>query len=390
MTATVPAAFPFVEVNIDTSALQPVAQRSPGVLAIVGSTGANPGTAAENTPTPVSTLDEAATLFTTINGGVPAENPLYSALKLAMLQTPQPSKFYGVREGGDLVAALASLDAADDVTFVVLAGTTTVGTAATNAAPATGLHALKAHAEDMTLVGNKRIGVAMIDPSVARSATYVTDTVGAAESLRSPISRMVLVAARGAAEDAAVAAAAAIAGHPPSMSIVLKRVNGVTLPLRQQYSPGEITGLSEAGIIPLIDPALIVGSSIHFADGRCFTSADDLLFVDLVRTLDDIDFRLKAGLIGLVGDARITKSGLTALRTQIEGILGPLQRTAVIDMFTIHIPALDVLSVPDTTWTEADKSLIKDSRTNRAVDAYVTITYGPATHRIKVTLAPTF
>jgi hypothetical protein len=174
------------------------------------------------------------------------------------------------------------------------------------------------------------------------------------------------------------------------MSIVLKRVNGVTLPLRQQYSPGEITGLSEAGIIPLIDPALIVGSSIHFADGRCFTSADDLLFVDLVRTLDDIDFRLKAGLIGLVGDARITKSGLTALRTQIEGILGPLQRTAVIDMFTIHIPALDVLSVPDTTWTEADKSLIKDSRTNRAVDAYVTITYGPATHRIKVTLAPTF
>jgi hypothetical protein len=31
MPATVTAAYPYIEVNIDTSALQPVAQRSPGV-----------------------------------------------------------------------------------------------------------------------------------------------------------------------------------------------------------------------------------------------------------------------------------------------------------------------------------------------------------------------
>ena len=31
---TVPIAFPFIEVNIDTSGLAPVAQRSPGVVAV--------------------------------------------------------------------------------------------------------------------------------------------------------------------------------------------------------------------------------------------------------------------------------------------------------------------------------------------------------------------
>ena len=37
---TVVAAYPYIEVTVDTSALQPVAQRSPGVLAVVGATAA--------------------------------------------------------------------------------------------------------------------------------------------------------------------------------------------------------------------------------------------------------------------------------------------------------------------------------------------------------------
>ena len=46
------------------------------------------------------------------------------------------------------------------------------------------------------------------------------------------------------------------------------------------------------------------------------------------NVLDDIDFRLKAGLIGSVGDARITKAGLTLVANRIDGILGPLKRGA--------------------------------------------------------------
>jgi hypothetical protein len=142
---TVAAAYPYIEVTVDTSALQPIAQRSPGVLAVVGVTpaGSAGGAAAPNTPTLVTTLDDADTLFSRVTGGVAASNPLHDALVLALLQDPKPSTLYGVRmDGGNVAAALASLDAADDVTFVALAATTDVGGAAAGGNAPTGLTAL--------------------------------------------------------------------------------------------------------------------------------------------------------------------------------------------------------------------------------------------------------
>ena len=84
-----------------------------------------------------------------------------------------------------------------------------------------------------------------------------------------------------------------------------------------------------------------MGGGFFFADGRLFTTDANLLFVDIVRILDDIDFRLKAGLIGAVGDARITKPGLIGLKTRVDGIMGPLKRAATIDDYTIDIPVLE-------------------------------------------------
>jgi hypothetical protein len=392
--ATIEAAFPFIEVTIDTSELRPVAQRSPSVVAVVGVTpsGAPGGDAQLNTPIQVSTLDDAATLFARKKqDGTVAETPLYSSLALALEQDPKPSRIYGVRaEAGKYAAALAGLEAADDVTFVSLAREVDVGAAATDAAAATGLLALKAHVEAISAGGNKRIGVAMVDPARQKSATYVKDLLTAVTPLRSDSSRMVLVAARGATGDVATAAMAAMAGFPPQASILLKPVRGVTIPIEQQYSPSEIKALSEGNVVPIIDPALIPGESLHFAEGRCFTSNADLLYVDIVRVLDDIDFRLKAGLVGAVGDARITKPGLTALGLRTEGILGPLQRAAVIDRFTVSIPVLDILNVPESARTPTDTAIVTTARASRSVDMLVTVVYGPAVHRLKVTLAPKF
>jgi len=388
--ATIPAAFPFIEVKIDTSALTPVAQRSPGVIAIVGKSAA--GSAAVNKPFAIDTLDQAAELFATKNAdGTVTETPLYSSLKIAILQDPKPSKIYGVKVDTDnYAAALASLEAADDVTFVSLSNEVTVGAAAGGGAAATGLVALKDHVETMSAQGQKRIGVAMVDPATAKSNTYVDDVNNTVDSLKSSSSRMVMIAARGATGDAATAAMAAIAGFDPQVSVVLKKVRGFSMPVESQYSPSEIKGLSEAGIIPIIDPALIVGESLHFAEGRCFTTDASLLYIDIVRVLDDIDFRLKAGLIGAVGDARITKSGMTMLKTRVEGILGPLQRSAVIVDFAIDIPVLSILSVPETAWNATDRAIVQTARANRMVDLFVSVTYGPAVHLLKVTLSPKF
>jgi hypothetical protein len=201
---------------------------------------------------------------------------------------------------------------------------------------------------------------------------------------------MVLVAARGSTTDAATAAMAAIAGYRPHVSMVLKQVRGVSLSLASQYGPSEIKGLSEAGINPLIDPALIVGEGFYFGEGRTYSTDPALIYIDTVRVLDDIDFGLKAGLIGMIGDARITKAGMTQVALRVEGILGPLRQEAVIDDFSINIPVLNILRLPQSSWTPTDASLIQTARANRTVEMFVSITYGPAVHRLRVTLAPKF
>lgn len=383
------AAFPFIEVKIVPPA-PPVAQRAPGVIAIVGNApaGANGGAAAANVPVRIDTLDDAVANFANkdANNNV-IRNSLYDSIELAMLQDPKPSKIYGVKTaGGNYAGALAGLEATDDVTFVSLANEKTVGAAAAGANPPTGLMALKAHVEAMSAQGQRRIGVAMVDPATDKSTTYVADIVAAVANLKSSTSRMVMIAARGANQDVATAAMSAVAGFAPHISVVLKKVRGITMPKAKQYNPSEIKGLSEADIIPLIDPALIVGESLHFADGRLFTTDASLLHIDRVRTLDDIEFRLRAGLIGLIGDARITKPGMTLLKVTTDGILGPLKRNAVIDDYTIEIPVLDILGTPQAAWTPTEANIVTTARANRTVDMMVTITYGPAVSTLKVSL----
>ena len=100
MPQTLPAAFPYIQVNINTAGLVPTAQRLPGVIAIVGETpaGADGGTALVNRPEEVASIAHAAQLFAKVsNAGVVTPTTLYESLRLAMLQDPKPSKVYGVR-----------------------------------------------------------------------------------------------------------------------------------------------------------------------------------------------------------------------------------------------------------------------------------------------------
>jgi hypothetical protein len=386
-------AYPFIEVNIDTSGLTPVAERAPGVIAVVGES--NAGDAAVNTPV---TVEAAADVQARFGAGT----RLSASLDAALLQDPRPSKVYGVKANGspptaaNYTDALASLEAADDVTFVSLANEP-VNLGAQSSNTATQLLApLKTHVENMSAAGLKRIGVAMVNPAT-KSSTDVATILDRAANLKSSVSRMVLVAARGAVADgttdpadAATASMAAFAGYRPQISVVLKKVRGIQMPTATQFAPGEIKDLSEGDIIPIIDPVLIPGEGLHFAEGRTFTSDPDLLYVDIVRVLDDIDFRLKAGLVGSVGDARITKAGLTAVKARTEGILGPLQQNAVIDDFSVSIPVLDILFIPEAARSPADVNTVNTARANRTVEMHVSITYGPAVHLLVVTLAPKF
>jgi hypothetical protein len=385
MSVAAPPAFPFIEVQIDTTRLRPVAQRSPGVIAVVGT-----GTKGdENVPTEISTSDDAS--------GFGATSTLRASLELAMAQNPKPSKIYGVRASTnaagdpDYATALDSLAGADDVTFVALASEPNPGNAGAK------LLALLAHVENTSKEGNKRIGFAEVDPATAKSASYVADTVTKYDPIKSTVSRMVLVAARGAKDtstgndaDVATAAMAALAGYQPQISPVLKPIRGLRIATQDKYTPSEIKGLSTANIIPIIDPALIPGDGLFFGEARTFTSDTDLLYVDVVRTLDQVEFALKAGLIGSVGDARITKAGMMSVQLQTEAILGVMARNEMIAGFRVQIPVLDVLSIPEATRTPPEKEIVRQARQTRSVEMTVQIEYGPAVHYLLVHLAAGF
>ncbi len=374
----IPAAFPYITVDI-VPPPAPAAERSPGVIAVVGKTpnGANGGSQPVNKPIVVETLSDAANYFAKVNpDGSVAPTDLYNSLVLAMEQTPKPSKIYGVRvNADDYAAALSSIEGVDDITMVSLANEKTVGTAAAN----TGLNALKKHVESVSAQGSRRIGVAMVDSSRVKSNTYVADTLAdvatAPNSLKSDVGRMIM---------------AAIAGYEPQVSVVLKPINGIQIPNGSQYSPSEIMGLAQEGIIPIIDPSLIVGDSLHFGDGRTFSGNATVAYIDFVRVIDDIEFRLKAGLIGAIGDSRITKEGMTSLKVRLEGILGPLQRRAVIDDFQVDIPVLTILSMPESARNTTDNAILVTARQDRNVEVVVTVKYGPAVHRLGVRLVVKF
>jgi hypothetical protein len=387
MTTAVPIAYPFIEVTVIPPPA-PIAQRAPGVVAIVGNS--DKGTAAANTPVEIDTLDDAVTQFASTGAdGTVKPTPLYSSIELAFLQNPRPTKVYGVKVTGSAYAAgLAALEGVTDVTFVSLANEPTVGDP--TASPPTGLHALKNHVENMSGQGLPRIGVAMIDPAVAKTPTYADTVVKGLtdpHSLVSSVSRMIVVAARGADGDMATAAMASIAGLAPQTSVVLKSVVGVNIPKEQRYSPSEVIALSNANIVPIIHPALLTGDSLNFAEGRLFTSDSRLLFIDIIRVIDDISFKLQAGLIGLIGDARITKAGMTLLKTQVQAILDTAVGDTEIDSYDVSIPVLSILQTPTSGWTAAEQLAVETARSTRVVDIFTTIVNGPAASKLQISLA---
>lgn len=375
-------AYPFVKVEQDTKGLVPVATRAPGVLAVIGFSDA--GTIAADTPSLVDSAKTAESQFG-------EKTPLGRALALALMQSPGPSTIYGLKVATDDEAgwdkALAVLESIKDVTFVAAAGHPLKA----DADPV--LAKLKKHCEDSESNGQPRIGVVHVDPEITRSPSYAADVVGLAKPMETAKGRMVVIVARGAvagdaSADVAAAAAAAIAGRPPETSMVLKVIRGFTIRDEYKLTPTEITALSTAQLIPIIDPVLIPGESLHFAEGTT-TSADVAFkYIDVVRLLDDMDFALKASLIGLIGDARITRSGVNAVRRQLEAVLDGYVDRQAITTYLVQIDLLAILDRPELSWTPAERKKVADARGERQLLATVLVVIGPAIHQLVINLQP--
>lgn len=396
---TVTAEFPFIKVTIDTRGLQPLARRAVGNIAVVGSTGGF-GDAQPNVPLQIGDEADARKHFTTPTEHGMNAGPLYHAVRTALLQDPAPSRVYAVPTatsdgtpgpdgeaagpGPDYTNALAAA-AALPVQFVCLAG---------EVDPAH-LEKLKEHVDDVSKAGSARMGVAMVDPELqlgdAKSFAAAADS--AYTTIKTGSSRMILVAARvevkddRPAFDVAAAATGAIAGFPPHASVLMKPVREVQIPLEKQFNGTEIKELAEAFVIPVFDPELVPGEGLFFGSGRCYTTDVQRLYVDVVRVLDHIEFLLKAGLIGAIGETRIDRLGMQGLRSRIDGILSPLVGSGIITDYTIDIPLLPILEAAEANRSPGQAATLTAARTERIVEVLLTVTYAGSVHFLNINLA---
>jgi hypothetical protein len=359
----------YIRVNPIADLFSP-AVRAYGNIAVVGVATGGP----ENDPRPFTNPADAEVLF---------PGALSASIRTVFAQTPGPTLVYGVRTaaGPNWAAALAAVSALD-VQLVTLAATPLD---ATSGAPPNG--AIVQLANHVTTVSNtggdgkERMGVAML----ARGATNPSIVTGALAN-----ERMVYIAHK-SDDDAAAAVAGTIAGYEPHISILLKPVNITS----QAFIPAEIgaingsetfaSGPAGQGVNWLVDPVLIPGRGTYMGEGYTGNPGGKK-FIDIVRTVDDVSFRLKAQLIKTIGTLRIGRSGLRSLIAQMEAVLEPLVRNEVIEGYDVVVPILVLLDKDPASLTAAELAQINNAQAQRVVEVLVAVDYAGAIHRLAITL----
>ncbi|GLY37058.1 hypothetical protein Amsp01_030820 [Amycolatopsis sp. NBRC 101858] len=313
-----------------------------------------------------------------------APGELGEAIALAFGQTPGPTLVYGVAVNSatpDFAAALRAV-AALNVQLVMLANTPVTAAATTAGGP---LALLVDHVVSVSTTGGdgqERMGVAML----TKGSTTVADVPKALAN-----ERMVYVAHQ-SDQDVAAAVTGAIAGYEPHVSLLLKpvRVNNAPFTAAQiDLINGsenlDAGGPGGQGINWLTSPSLIPGQGVFLGEGYTGDPAGKK-FIDIVRTVDDVSFRLKAQLIKSIGNLRISRSGLRALVAQMEAVLGPLVSAEVLDGFELIVPLLVLLDKDPATLTADELNRIHTANVQRLVQVLAAVRYAGAMHRISITL----
>ncbi len=312
-----------------------------------------------------------------------APGDLGDAISLAFAQSPGPTQVTGVRVDSAAPDWRAGLDllGTRDVQLVALAN------APLDTAAAAANGAVRLLAEHVAAVsatggdGKERIGIAMLE----KGATDPTIVGGALAS-----ERMVYIAHK-SDEDVAAAVAGTVAGYEPHISMLLKKVAVDSAPFTaaeiDQLNGSETfaSGPAGLGVNWLVDPALIPGQGNYLGEGYTGDPGGKK-YIDVVRTIDNVSFLLKAQLVRSVGNVRVSRSGLRALGAQLEAVLDPLIRQGVIEGFDIVIPILTLLDRPPASLSAAELQQVNDAQSQRVVEVLVAVDYAGAIHRVAVTL----
>ena len=250
-----------------------------------------------------------------------------------------------------------------------------------------------------------RIGVAMLPMGGIRDASGLLTNkfsdwkteAQATGNLPSPMnwssSRMVFVAAD-SPDDIAGAAAGVIAGVDPWVSLILKPVNGIGIngdlsdnAISAYLSPSD-SNLSQPHVIPVLHPDFLAGSGPVMGEGFTADGTGQRLYIDIVRTIDDIAFRLKAALTSpqVIGTLRINRPGLRVLVSIVRATLKARVAAGEIDDFDVDIPVQALTEADPSTLTADQQQQLQQVQNSRQLAFNISVTYSGAIHQLVVTL----
>jgi hypothetical protein len=320
--------------------------------------------------------------FVNPNNGKPVDDigwfsgALGKSVKLAFAQSPGPTTVWAIAtdpaDGASAVANGLAVAAKISVQIVVLANTPLIGK---GAGQGTGdIEALANHCNTVSTTGAdgmERIGVAML-------GSGVTDTTLVSATMAQ--NRMTMVAHH-SSEDVAAAMAGVIAGYQPHISMLLKQVS---VDVSDVFADSEIDAFNTARINWVTRTPLIPGAGLYLGEG--YTLGPDQPYIDIVRTIDEISFDLKAALIRSIGVLRVTRAGLRSLVAAMTAVLQPLEDAGVIDSYLVFFPLLVLLEKDPSSLSDVELQEIHNSQATRSVPSIVTIEYAGAIHRLNITL----
>ncbi|MFK0224406.1 hypothetical protein ACIQUL_01450 [Streptomyces sp. NPDC090303] len=304
---------------------------------------------------------------------------LAAAISTAFRQTPPPTRVWGVQVAHASPDWSDGLDVAKElaVQIVVLANTP-LGQDPDTDHP---VELLAKHVVEVSNTGGdgkERIGVAMLDQTLT-AEEQVALNKGAIHD-----ARMVLIAHKSAHDDVAAAVAGAVAGYEPHISLLLKPLS---IEMTERFTVADIDTLAAGSVNWVTSPALLPGGGLYMGEGLTASPSGNKKYIDIVRTLDDVGFRVKASLIEAIGDLRIDRPGLRTVVTLVQTVLSPLVNQGVIESYSLHIPLLVLLERDRATLTPDEVKLIANTRSSRAVDMEVSVVYAGVIHQITVKLS---
>ena len=250
-----------------------------------------------------------------------------------------------------------------------------------------------------------RIGVAMLPMGgISNASGLLTNNFSdwkteeeATDNVPSPMnwssSRTVFVAAD-SPDDIASAAAGVIAGVDPWVSLILKPVNGIGIngdltdnAISTYLSPSD-GNLNQPHVIPILHPDFLAGSGPVMGEGFTADGTGQRLYIDIVRTIDDIAFRLKAALTSpqVIGTLRINRPGLRVLVSIVRATLKARVAAGEIDDFDVDIPIQALTEADPSTLTADQQQQLQQVQNSRQLAFNISVTYSGAIHQLVVTL----